>query len=136
MGEAAWRVNVSSGTIWEERIGYSRAVRTGNLVYTSGTTAMKEGALVGIGDPYAQTVQILANIRWALGQVGASLDDVVRYRVYLVDIHDWTEVGRALKEAFGTTLPCSTLLSVAALIDPAMRVEIEVDAVVGEATGA
>ena len=136
MGETARRVNVSSGTIWEERVGYSRAVRTGNLVYTSGTTAMKDGALVGIGDPYAQTVQILANIRWALGQVGASLEDVVRYRVYLVDIHDWTEVARALKETFGAILPCSTLLSVAALIDPAMRVEIEVDAVVSETTGA
>lgn len=124
------RVNISSGTPWEERVGYSRAVRTGNLVYTSGTTAMKEGALVGINDPYAQTVQILANIRWALGETGATMADVVRYRVYLVDIHDWTEVARALKETFGAVRPCSTLLAVAALIDPAMRVEIEVDAVV------
>lgn len=136
MGETARRVNVSSGTIWEERVGYSRAVRAGNLVYTSGTTAMREGTLVGVGDPYAQTVQILANIRWALGEVGASLADVVRYRVYLVDIHDWTEVARALKEAFGAILPCSTLLSVTALVDPAMRVEIEVDAVLNEATDA
>ena len=76
-------------------------MRIGNLVYTSGTTAMKAGALVGINDPYAQTVQILANIRWALEQVGATLEDVVRYRVYLVDIHDWTEVARACKEVFG-----------------------------------
>jgi enamine deaminase RidA (YjgF/YER057c/UK114 family) len=127
------RVNISSGTLWEERVGYSRAVRIGNLVYTSGTTAMKEGALVGINDPYAQTVQILANIRWALGETGATMADVVRYRVYLVDIHDWTEVARALKETFGTVRPCSTLLAVAALIDPVMRVEIEVDAVVSPA---
>jgi enamine deaminase RidA (YjgF/YER057c/UK114 family) len=126
------RTNISSGTIWEERVGYSRAVRIGNLVYTSGTTAMHEGALVGINDPYAQTVQILANIRWALSQVGAVIEDVVRYRVYLVAIEDWTEVARALSEAFNATRPCSTLLSVAALIDPAMRVEIEVDAVVAE----
>lgn len=128
-GTAPQRVNISSGTPWEERVGYSRAVRIGDLVYTSGTTAMKEGALVGINDPYAQTVQILANIGWALGEVGATMRDVVRYRVYLVDIHDWTEVARALKETFGTVRPCSTLLAVAALIDPAMRVEIEVDAV-------
>ena len=126
---ARQRVNISSGTPWEERVGYSRAVRIGNLIYTSGTTAMKEGALVGINDPYAQTVQILANIRWALGETGATMADVVRYRVYLVDIDDWTEVARALKETFGSVRPCSTLLAVAALIDPAMRVEIEVDAV-------
>ncbi len=123
------RVNISSGTPWEERVGYSRAVRIGDLVYISGTTAMKEGALVGINDPYAQTVQILANIRWALGEAHATMDDVVRYRVYLVDIHDWTEVARALKETFDAVRPCSTFLAVAALIDPAMRVEIEVDAV-------
>ncbi len=128
-GTAHKRVNISSGTPWEERVGYSRAVRIGNLIYTSGTTAMKAGALVGINDPYAQTVQILANIRWALGETGVAMADVVRYRVYLVDIHDWTEVARALKEAFGVVRPCSTLLAVAALIDPAMRVEIEVDAV-------
>jgi len=123
------RVNISSGTPWEERVGYSRAVRIGDLVYISGTTAMKEGALVGINDPYAQTVQILANIRWALGEAHATMDAVVRYRVYLVDIHDWTEVARALKETFDAVRPCSTFLAVAALIDPAMRVEIEVDAV-------
>ncbi len=128
--KAQTRVNISSGTPWEERVGYSRAVRSGNLVYTSGTTAMKEGALVGINDPYAQTVQILANIGWALGETGATMQDVVRYRVYLVDIHDWMEVARALKETFGAIRPCSTLLAVAALIDPAMRVEIEVHAVV------
>ena len=127
------RVNISSGTPWEERVGFSRAVRIGNLVYTSGTTAMKAGALVGIDDPVAQTVQILANIKWALEEVGASLDDVVRYRVYLVNIHDWIDVARACKEVFGEIRPCNTLLAVAALIDPAMRVEIEVDAVVAPA---
>lgn len=131
MAEQAYkRVNISSGTPWEERVGFSRAVRIGNLVYTSGTTAMKEGALVGINDPVAQTVQILANIKWALEEAGASLDDVVRYRVYLVDIHDWTEVAQACKRVFGAIRPCNTLLAVSALIDPAMRVEIEVDAVV------
>ena len=128
--QARERVNISSGTPWEERVGYSRAVRVGNLVCTSGTTAMKEGALVGVGSARDQTVQILANIRWALEEAGASLADVVRYRVYLVDIHDWMEIAPALKEAFGAIRPCSTLLAVAALIDPAMRVEIEVDAVV------
>lgn len=131
MAESAHeRVNISSGTPWEARVGFSRAVRIGNLVYTSGTTAMKDGALVGIKDARAQTVQILANITWALEQVGASLADVVRYRVYVVDIDDWTEVAQACKEVFGEIRPCNTLLAVSALIDPAMLVEIEVDAVV------
>ncbi len=106
------RVNISSGTPWEERVGFSRAVRIGNLVYMSGTTAMKDGALVGIDDAYAQTVQILANIRWALEEAGASMADVVRYRVYLVDIHDWIDVARACKEVFGEVRPCNTLLAV------------------------
>jgi len=134
MAESAHeRVNISSGTPWEARVGFSRAVRIGNLVYTSGTTAMKDGALVGINDARAQTVQILANIKWALEQAGASLADVVRYRVYVVDIHDWTEVAQACKEVFGEIRPCNTLLAVSALIDPAMLVEIEVDAVVAPA---
>ncbi len=127
------RQNISSGTVWEERVGYSRAVRVGNAVYVAGTTAMHDGTLVGAGDPYAQTVQILDNIRWALAQAGASLGDVVRYRVYLTDITEWEPVSRALREAFGEIRPVNTLLAVAGLVDPAMKVEIDVDAVVSAA---
>lgn len=126
------RTRISSGTTWEERVGYSRAIRVGNSVFVSGTTATtREGGFVGEGDPYAQTTQILENISWALGQAGSSLAEVVRYRVYLTRHEDWPDVGRALSEAFGDIRPVNTLIGIAWLVDPRMLVEIEVDAIVG-----
>jgi enamine deaminase RidA (YjgF/YER057c/UK114 family) len=106
-------------------------VRVGDLVFVSGTTAMKHGALVGVGDAGAQTRQILANIVWALGQAGASANDVVRYRIYLTNIADWPAVTDEVSKVFAPALPTGTLVEVKGLINPEMLVEIEVDAIVG-----
>ncbi len=127
------RQRVSSGTSFEAAVGYSRAVRVGDAVFVSGTTALKDGALVGAGDAATQTRQILANIDWALGQAGATLAEVVRCRIYVTDIADWPAVGAELGRAFAEIRPANTLVAVAALVDPAMRVEIEVDAIIGSA---
>jgi enamine deaminase RidA (YjgF/YER057c/UK114 family) len=124
------RQNISSGTPWEEKVGYSRAVRVGNQVFISGTTAMKDGQLVGAGDAGAQTRQILANIDWALRQAGATFADVVRYRVYLTDISVWPQVAEALAETFAEIRPANTLIAIAGLVMPEMLVEIEADAIV------
>ncbi len=125
------RTRVSTGTPFEIKVGYSRAVRVGDMVFVSGTTAMRDGALVGVGDAGAQTRQILANIVWALDQADASANDVVRYRIYLTNIADWPAVTEEVSKVFGGALPTSTLLEVKGLIYPEMLVEIEVDAVVG-----
>lgn len=127
------RQNISSGTKWEEIVGYSRAVRMGPFVYVSGTTAVDEaGHLVGLGDPYAQSSYIFKKIEKALHQANASLQDVVRVRMYLTNVADWEAVCRAHSEALGAVRPVTTLVEVSALIEPEMLVEIEVDALVGD----
>lgn len=126
------RQNISTGGPWEGRIGYSRAVRVGSAVYVSGTTAMMPSGLVGKGDPYVQAIQALKTIEAALEQAGASLTDVVRTRMYLVNIDQWQEVGRAHGEVFGTIKPAATMVEVRRLIDPDMLVEIEAEAVASE----
>ena len=123
------RQKISSGVKWEPIVGYSRAVRVGNRIYVTGTTSLgDDGEIVGIGDAYAQTVQVFKNIQAALNRLGAELEHIVRTRMFVTDISRWEEYGRAHGEYLRHVMPATTMVEVSALIDDRMLIEIEVDA--------
>lgn len=129
------RKNISSGTEWEGKVGYSRAVRVGNHIVISGTTAVdSDGSIVGKNDVYKQTLQCFQNVERALEQAGSSLKDVVRTRAFITNIENWEEFGRAHAEVMGDIKPAATLVEVSKLIDPDLLIEIEADAIIVSVT--
>ncbi|PSR52198.1 hypothetical protein AHMF7605_01010 [Adhaeribacter arboris] len=123
------RQNISSGAVWEEVIGYSRAVRIGNVIEVAGTTAVDGDTVIGLGDAFEQTKFILSKIEKALQEAGANMADVVRTRMFVTDISNWEEIGRAHGEYFSTIKPVTSMLEVKALIQPELLIEIEVTAI-------
>jgi len=127
------RTNISSGAIWEDHVGYSRAVRIGPHVHVTGTIAVgRDGRTIDTDDPYEQTLRAIEIIETALEKAGARLEDVVRTRIFVVDIDEWQEIGRAHGEVFGDIRPATSMVEVRRLIEPAARVEIEADAMISE----
>lgn len=122
------RINISTGVMWESKVGYSRAVKIGNIIAVSGTTAIVDGEVKGENDYYIQTKIILEKIRTALNEAGAGMEDVIRTRIYVKDISNWEAVGKAHSEFFGKIRPASTMVEISALVDEKMLVEIEADA--------
>ena len=122
------RINISSNSPWEAIVGYSRAVKIDNTIFVSGTTATLDGVIVGINDPYKQTIQCIKNIETALTKANASLNDVVRIRIYVVNIDDWEIIGKGLSQYFKDIKPAATMVEVNKLITPEILVEIEADA--------
>ncbi|AEW05023.1 Endoribonuclease L-PSP [Sulfobacillus acidophilus DSM 10332] len=126
------QIKISTGSSWESQVGYSRAVRIGNHVEVAGTTAFRNGKIVGIGDAYAQTVCALEIIKESLEKVGATLSDVVRTRMFVTDISRWEDIGKAHSEFFQDILPVTTMVEVKSLINPELLVEIEAVAIINE----
>ena len=126
---------ISSGTVWETQVGYSRAVRVGNLIEVSGTTSTDGKSVIGVGDPYSQAKFILQKIEAALQQAGARLDDVIRTRIYVTDIRHWPAVGKAHGETFSEIRPASSLVEVGQLVAPELLVEIEATAILSDDSG-
>ena len=124
------RVNLSSGSLWEDKVGYSRAVKLNNTIEVAGTTATKDGKIVGKGDPYVQADFILSKIARILQELGSDMSDVVRTRIYVLDIDQWEEIGKAHQKFFENIKPAATMVEVNSLIDPDLLVEIEVTAVI------